>query len=84
MPSRIAGLIAVALAGVIAGGALDYGSFRRLVLVTAVLFALGGVIAAIGIRNPAKPAKPAAAQAMAQCCDRAGAPPRGYPTTSTG
>jgi EmrB/QacA subfamily drug resistance transporter len=82
--SRIAGLIAVALAGVIAGGALDYGSFRRLVLVTAVLFALGGVIAAIGIRNPAKPAKPAAAQAMAQCCDRAGAPPRGYPTTSTG
>ncbi len=82
--SRIAGLIAVALAGVIAGGAIDYGSFRRLALVTAAFFAVGGVVAAIGIRNPAKPAKPVAAEAMAQCCDRAGAPPGGYAARSTG
>ena len=82
--SRIAGLIAVALAGVIAGGALDYGSFRRLALVTAGLFAVSAVVAAIGIRNPAKPVKPVAAEAIAQCADRAGAPPGSYAARSTG
>jgi flagellar motor component MotA len=82
--SRIAGLIAVALAGVIAGGALDYGSFRRLALVTAALFAVGGVVAAIGIRNPTKPVRPVAADAIAQCSDRAGVPPGDYAATSTG
>jgi EmrB/QacA subfamily drug resistance transporter len=82
--SRIAGLIAVALAGVIAGGALDYGSFRRLALVTAALFAVGGAVAAIGIRNPAKPVEPVAAEVIAQCADRAGAPPGHYPARSTG
>ena len=82
--SRIAGLIAVALAGVIAGGALDYGSFRRLALVTAALFAVGGVVAAIGIRNPTKPVRPVAAEAIAQCSDRAGVPPGDYAARSTG
>lgn len=82
--SRIAGLIAVALAGVIAGGALDYGSFQRLALVIAALFAVGGVVAAVGIRNPPKPAKPIAAEAMAQCHDRAGAPPGDYAARFTG
>jgi hypothetical protein len=75
--SRIAGLIAVALAGVIAGGTLDFGSFRRTALATAALFSLGGVVAAIGIRNPVKPAEPVVAEAMAQCRDRAAAPPGG-------
>jgi EmrB/QacA subfamily drug resistance transporter len=75
--SRIAGLIAVALAGVIAGGTLDFDSFRRVALVTAALFSLGGVVAAIGIRNPVKPAEPVVAEAMAQCRDRAAAPPGG-------
>ncbi len=75
--SRIAGLIAVALAGVIAGGTVDYGSFRRLALVVAALFAVGGVLSAIGIRNPAQPAKPVAPDAMAQCHDRVTAPPGG-------
>lgn len=73
--SRIAGLIAVALAGVIAGGAVDYGSFRRLALVAAALFAVGGVISAIGIRNPAPPTEPVAPEAMARCHDRAAVPP---------
>jgi EmrB/QacA subfamily drug resistance transporter len=82
--SRIAGLIAVALAGVIAGGALDYDSFRRLAVATAGLFAVGGVVAAIGIRNPAKPAEPVAADAIAQCSDRAVAPPGHYAARSTG
>jgi EmrB/QacA subfamily drug resistance transporter len=81
--SRIAGLFAVALAGTIAGGALDFGSFRRLAMVSAGVFAIGGVVAAIGIRNPAK-AKPVADQAIAQCSDRVGVPPAGYPARSTG
>jgi EmrB/QacA subfamily drug resistance transporter len=81
--SRIAGLIAVALAGTVAGGILDYVSFRRLAIVSAGMFALGGIVAAIGIRNPAKP-KPVADQAIAQCRDRVGAPPAGYAARSTG
>ncbi|MBV9515010.1 MAG: MFS transporter [Mycobacteriaceae bacterium] len=82
--SRIAGLIAVALAGVIAGGALDYGSFRRLAVATAAMFAVGGVVAAIGIRNPVKPPRPVAAEAVARCSDRAAAPPARYAAKSTG
>jgi MFS family permease len=82
--SRIAGLIAVALAGVIAGGALDYGSFRRLAVAAAMLFAIAGVVSAIGIRNPAKPAKLVAVEAIAQCSDRAAAPPQYHPARSTG
>jgi EmrB/QacA subfamily drug resistance transporter len=81
--SRIAGLIGVALAGVIAGGSLDYGSFRRVALVTAALFAVGGLVAAIGIRNPAKPVTPVAVEAIARCADRAGAPPGSYVARST-
>jgi EmrB/QacA subfamily drug resistance transporter len=82
--SRIAGLIAVAFAGVIAGGALDYDSFRRLADVTAGVFVVGGVVAAIGIRNPAKPIKPVAADAIARCSDRVAAPPGAYAARSTG
>jgi EmrB/QacA subfamily drug resistance transporter len=82
--SRIAGLIAVALAGVIAGGALDYDSFRRLATATAGLFAVGGVVSAIGIRNPARPAEPVAPDAIAMCRDRAVAPPGRYAGRSTG
>lgn len=81
--SRIAGLIAVALAGTIAGGALGYGSFRRLVMVSAGVIAIGGVIAAIGIRNPAK-TKPVAHHEIAHFRDRPGAPPAGYAARSTG
>lgn len=58
--SRVAGLIAVALASLIAGSAvLDLGGFHRVVLVTAVFFVVGGLVAFAGIRNPA-PEKPAA------------------------
>src|SRR6478752_689107 len=49
--SRIAGLVAVAFAGVILGGAVDFGGFRQGALVSAALFAVAGVISAIGIRN---------------------------------
>lgn len=51
--SRVAGLIAVALAGVMLGGILDYGSFRRIVVITAFMFITGGIVSAIGITNKA-------------------------------
>ncbi len=75
--SRIAGLIAVAFAGVIAQGAMDYDSFRRLALVTAALFLVGGLVSAVGIRNPQQPAEPVAPEALAECRDRITAPPGG-------
>ncbi|WP_291045744.1 MFS transporter [Herbiconiux sp.] len=51
--SRVAGLIAVALASLIAGTAvLDLVGFHRVVLVTAVFFVAGGLVAFAGIRNP--------------------------------
>ena len=49
--SRIAGLVAIALLGVIVGSGLDLGGFHRGVIVTAGLLILGGAISAIGITN---------------------------------
>ncbi|GAB2476149.1 MFS transporter [Xylanimonas ulmi] len=51
--ARVAGLVVVALAGVILGGALDVGAFHRGLLVTAALFAVGGLTSLAGIRRPA-------------------------------
>ncbi|MCQ1987085.1 MFS transporter [Arthrobacter sp. zg-Y844] len=51
--SRVAGLIAIALAGTVSGSALDFPGFRQTVLVTAVLFLAAGAVAFLGIRNPA-------------------------------
>jgi EmrB/QacA subfamily drug resistance transporter len=73
--SRLAGLIAVAFAGVIAGGAMDYRSFPRLAAVTAVLFLAGGVVSALGIRNPVQRPEPVRPEVMACCQDRVTAPP---------
>jgi MFS family permease len=50
--ARVAGLIAVALLGVIAGGVLNLEGFYRAAIVTAALMAIGGVMSFIGIRNP--------------------------------
>jgi EmrB/QacA subfamily drug resistance transporter len=49
--SRVAGLVSIAMAGTISGGALDFPGFQRTVLATAVLFAAAGLIAFVGIRN---------------------------------
>ncbi len=58
--SRVAGLIAVALASIITGAAvLDLAGFHRVVLVAALFFIAGGVVSFLGIRNPAHPAGPA-------------------------
>jgi len=52
--SRVAGLIATAMIGVIIAGSLDVDSFHRVILVTAGLLILGGVVSFVGIRNLAK------------------------------
>jgi len=75
--SRIAGLIAVASAGVIARGAMNYDSFRRIALVTAALFLVGGLVSAVGIRNPEDRPEPVAPEDLARCRDRITAPPGG-------
>jgi MFS family permease len=49
--SRIAGLVAVAVMGVIVGTTMDFDGFRRTVVVAAVLFAIAGLCSALGISN---------------------------------
>ena len=61
--SRVAGLIAIAMLGLIVGAHLDLGGFKRGMLVTAVLLFLGGIVSLIGIQNLRKP-DPAAADAL--------------------
>ncbi|GAA4344897.1 MFS transporter [Microbacterium rhizosphaerae] len=50
--ARIAGLICIALLGVITSGVLDLAGFHRVAVFTAVLMAAGAVTSFIGIRNP--------------------------------
>ena len=58
--SRIAGLIAIALLGVVIGSELTVESFHRGLLVTAALLIAGGIVSWIGIRNPEKVPEPVA------------------------
>ncbi len=73
--SRISGLIAIAFAGVIIGGAVDFDGFRRGVVVTAGLFAVAGLISGAGIRNGQGDLGHVSAEATARCHDRATPPP---------
>jgi EmrB/QacA subfamily drug resistance transporter len=73
--SRIAGLIAVAFTGVIIGGTVDFAGFRRGALVAAALFAVAGLISAIGIRNTGCDFDRVSAEDAARCHDRATPPP---------
>jgi len=57
--SRIAGLVAIALIGVIVGSSLTVDSFHRGLVVTAVLLIAGGIVSFIGIRNPVAEKAPA-------------------------
>lgn len=52
--ARVAGLVAIAMLGIIVAGSLDVAGLHRGLWVTAGLLILGGLISAIGIRNPAK------------------------------
>lgn len=71
--SRVAGLIAIAFMGMLVGGAVDVDGFRRVATVVAVLFALAGLVSAVGIRNTGIPS--VASDATARCHDRASPPP---------
>lgn len=53
--ARIAGLITIAVVGVITGPHLDLRGFHRALIVTAAMIMAGGVISAIGIVNRKKP-----------------------------
>lgn len=50
--ARIAGLVTVALAGVVLGGGLSVAGLHRAMVVMALLLLAGAVVSAIGIRNP--------------------------------
>jgi EmrB/QacA subfamily drug resistance transporter len=50
--SRIAGLVAIALIGVIVGSTLDVDALHRGLLVTGGLLIAGGLVSLVGIRNP--------------------------------
>ncbi|MDQ1583838.1 MAG: hypothetical protein QOF36_1892 [Microbacteriaceae bacterium] len=58
--ARIAGLITVAFAGVIAGQHLDTAGLDWALIVTAALMIAGGLVSAAGIRNPPRDATSAA------------------------
>ena len=83
--SRISGLIAIAFTGVIislgerSGGkgvsTVDFAGFRQGVLVAAILFAVAGVISAIGIRNGHGDYSRVSEETTAGCHDRVPPPP---------
>lgn len=49
--ARIAGLIAIAVVGVIVGRSINLNGFRNAMIFTAVLLIIGGVASLVGIRN---------------------------------
>lgn len=55
--ARVAGLVAVAMLGIIVVERLDVDGVHRGLIVCAALLIVGGVISAIGIQNPAKSAQ---------------------------
>ena len=73
--SRIAGLIAIAFAGVIIGGSMDFDGFRQGSYVVAALFALAGLVSWVGIRNAQGDYGRVSAATTAGCHDRATPPP---------
>jgi EmrB/QacA subfamily drug resistance transporter len=53
--ARVAGLVAVAFAGVVIGEGLTVDSFHRAIVVTAALLVAGGLVSFAGIRNVRSP-----------------------------
>jgi EmrB/QacA subfamily drug resistance transporter len=49
--SRVAGLIAIALVGVITGPLISVGAFHKGLLATGLLLIVGGIVSAVGITN---------------------------------
>jgi flagellar motor component MotA len=56
--ARVAGLLAIALLGIAAGGRLTTPGFHRTIVVTSAFLIVGGLIAAVGIRNPSRATAP--------------------------
>ncbi|GAA1469116.1 MFS transporter [Microbacterium thalassium] len=52
--SRVGGLLGIALLATITGGALDLDGLHRAAIVMAALLLVGGIVAFLGIRNPAR------------------------------
>jgi EmrB/QacA subfamily drug resistance transporter len=52
--ARVAGLLGIALVGLITGKQLDLDGFHRGLIATALLLILGGVVSALGIQNTSK------------------------------
>jgi EmrB/QacA subfamily drug resistance transporter len=50
--ARIAGLVMVALAGIVLGGAVSVEGLHRAMVAIAVLLVAGAIVSAVGIRNP--------------------------------
>ena len=50
--SRVAGLVAIAAASLIVGAQLDLDGLHRALFATGTLLVLGGLVSALGIRNP--------------------------------
>ncbi|MGD8168094.1 DHA2 family efflux MFS transporter permease subunit [Herbiconiux sp. P16] len=55
--ARVAGLISIALVGILSGGALGEAGFGRVVTFAAAFLLVGAVVSFVGIRNPAHPAR---------------------------
>ena len=53
--ARVAGLVAVALIGTVTGYNLNLTGFRNGLVLSIVLFVIGGLVSFAGIRNPKKP-----------------------------
>jgi len=53
--ARVAGLVAVALIGTVTGYNLNLAGFRNGLVLSIVLFVVGGLVSFAGIRNPKKP-----------------------------
>lgn len=51
--SRVAGLIAIAVLGIVLGDTVDLAGFKNALIFCAALLIAGGVVSGIGIRNPA-------------------------------
>lgn len=52
--SRVAGLVTVAMIGIVTGPLVSVVAFQRGILLTASLMIIGGIISLIGIKNPSK------------------------------
>ncbi|UDF13128.1 MFS transporter [Antiquaquibacter oligotrophicus] len=52
--ARVAGLIGIAMLGIIVVGTLDVPGFHRVLIVISALMFAGGIVSFLGIRNPAR------------------------------